>query len=358
MRWSWAAVAMLLFLFPVMSAEGGDPVLELDGDIFEISVDPSDPEHGVLEIGGSITADLDMLEQVTVTLSSNITEYRNGSKTGRYWYSSPQFDGVGGGTPVKVLTRTDPNGHFIIKLDPLEVPVDADGIPVPTGIPSSVYGKLVVTVGYTGAYTGETADSAEIIPVEYTLINLSTGTSDVEISAGERLNYTLSIKNAGNIETNAYVDVPLLEELDLDGWETSIGETQFTELVPGEERRTTMLLVAPDEIERTSREMLEIDLRTFEEDPSSGEPVFSTGIRIDMTILRSSVTDPTPDNGKPGNGNNTGDEDGISSGSLVVGMLVIGGVLVFAVILLVLLVKNKDEGEKPPGDTHGPMFRI
>ncbi|MCK5773072.1 MAG: hypothetical protein KAH57_04730 [Thermoplasmata archaeon] len=359
MKWPWPLVLlMILPLIVVFNADGSVPRMQFDEDYYEISVDPSDPYQGVLEIDGSITMDLNIGETATITLTSNITEYDNDVPTGRYWSSIVYFDG-GVENNVKVFSRLDNSANIVVELDPLNHNPGTDlDIPVPPGLSPDTEGRGVVTASYTGAYEGEISQEVTIYPMEYTLINLTTGTDAVEVTAGERLDYTLSIKNAGNLITSCYLEVPTLSELSDEGWETTLDNESFVDLLPGEERKPHLILVAPDDIRRNSREELEITLKTYEIDPGTGEPTITKTLWIQLDLIESNRDGPINGDDEPvDNSTVVHEDDGTSSVVLVIAIIIAVGAV--AGVLILMLVKNKGDEDDDLGDNdHSSLFRI
>ncbi len=358
MKWPWPLVLlMILPVIVVSNADGSVPHMQFEEDYYEISVDPSETYQGVLEIEGSITMDLGLGETATITLVSNITEYDLGVPTGRYWSSIVYFAG-GVENNVKVFSRLDDTTDIIVELDPLNHNPDTDlDIPVPSGLSPDTEGRVVVTASYTGAFEGEISEEVTIYPMEYTLINLTTGTNPVEVTAGERLDYTLTIKNAGNLITSCYLEVPILTELWEDGWETTLEEESFIDLLPGEERKPHLVLVAPDEIERNSYEELEIILKTYEIDPDTGEPTITRTLLIQLDLIRSDRNGPINGDTEPPDNSTAQDDEGTSSIVLIIAIIIAVGAV--GGVLILMLVKNKGDDDDEGGDNdHSSLFRI
>ncbi len=358
MKWIWPLTLLLLLsVIVVPNVEGSEPRMQFEEDYYEVSVDPSDPYQGVLEVEGSIIMDLSIGETATITLTSNITEYDQGVPTGRYWSSIVYFDG-GVENNVKVFSRLDNSADIVLEMDPLNHNPGTDlDIPVPPGLSPDTEGRVVVTASYTGAYEGKISQDVTIYPMEYTLINLTTGTDAVEVTAGERLDYTLSIKNAGNLITSCYLDIPILEDLVEDGWETTLDNESFIDLLPGEERKPHLVLIAPDEIDRNSYEELEIVLKTYEIDPETGEPTITRTLRVQLDLIKSNRDGPIIGDDEPVDNSTAPNDEGTSSVVLVIAIIIAVGAV--AGVLILMLVKNKGDDDDEGGDNdHSSLFRI
>lgn len=357
MKWPWPLVLlMILSVIVVSNVEGSEPCMQFEEDHHEISVDPSDPYQGVLEIEGSMTMDLSIGETATITLVSNITEYDQGAPTGRYWSSIVYFAGAVENN-VKVFSRFDNTADIVLELDPLNHNPGTDpDIPVPPGLSPDTEGRIVVTASCTGAYEGEISEEMTIYPMEYTLINLTTGTDPVEVTAGERLDYTLTIKNAGNLITSCYLEVPILPELAEDGWETTLDNESFIDLLPGEGRKPHLVLTAPDEIKRNSYEELEIILKTYEIDPDTGEPTLTRILLIQLDLIKSDRDGPIDGDDEPADNSTAQSDEGTSSVVLVIAIIIAVGAV--AGVLILMLVKNKGDDDEGGDDDHSSLFRI
>ena len=354
---------LLVTAVPVTFADGAST--EIGKDIYEISVDPTDEEQGKLIIEGTFTPpdDLGLLEQVTVRLESNITEYRDGDPTGRYWHSIIYFD-EGPQTATSIFNRNDGPADFKVELDPqLHDPQTDLEIPVPAGLSIDVWGELEVTASMTGAREDTIKDRCEIFPEEYYLINLTTGSPTSEVEAGKILNYSLSLENGGNMPASVFVTVPILDELEAEGWNTSINRTEAGGLDPGDVKKIRLLMVAPDEIGRSETKYISINYETAEK-MESGDPFYSGELEITLDLKQSSVIQPGDDDtGDDDTEDQNGDTDDGGGTEYLAGIIaavvIIGGILAILLFFIIRGGGGDDEEEYDPGsEARASMFRM
>ncbi|MGA1866587.1 MAG: hypothetical protein ACMUFK_03880, partial [Thermoplasmatota archaeon] len=165
----------LIVLLDPVPADGASASIEVEEDEYYISVDPSDEDQGYIEIEGRIEgSQFAILDQLTVMLSVNISEEYDGEPTGRFWAASAEFDDETLTPEETRLTYNKDSADFTIFIDPeLEGRGNGD-IAVPPGISPLTEGKLVLTMAYSGASSGNDVQRMTIIPEYYHLINLST----------------------------------------------------------------------------------------------------------------------------------------------------------------------------------------
>lgn len=350
-------IISILLLIPLVSGQGED--LKLEGEEFMISVDPSNLDQGVLEISGTFTPpDLGLIEQVTVTLDSNITEIRDGDPTGRYWHSNIYWAGAAG-TSTKIFGRNDGPAKFTVELDPAthDPQTDTD-ITVPEGLALDARGDLVVTASMSGAVDGSRKDTARIYPEEYHLANITTGIQDQEVSAGKTLRYNITIKNSGNVDSDIVMEIPILQELESDDWNITLDITEFPDIIPGEERETHLTMVAPDIIPRSEIRILTMSVETLQIDPDTNDPESMNEISINLNLIRSDITPDPVDDDEPDDNVTDGDDD---TGNYILGG-VVGIVLVLTILGILIIVISRGRGGEGENDdisgSHESMFRI
>ena len=356
-------VLALSFISLVPLSDAQNPVIELEKDSYEISVDPTEDEQGVLLIKGTFDPPDDQ-GVLSVNLESNITEYRDGEPTGRYWHSIVYFDDSQ--TANRIFSINKDSVHFSVEMDPeLHDPQTDRDIPVPPGLSTDTWGELTVTATSSGAgYDGWVETDCLIYPEEFFLINLTSGTTSTEVEAGKILNYTLSMENGGNLPAYVQISIPLLVEFESEGWNTSVNRTEVPDLHPGDTEKIRLIMVAPDDIPRTETEYLSIDYRTAQE-KENGDPAFSGSLEIEMRLKQSSIEDPTNGNGENGgnetNGEADGDDDGDAS-KYIIGILaavmIIAGLLGILLFLMFRGGGGDDEEYDPGSEARASMFRM
>ena len=342
MRWATLALPLMAIIALIPgNIDGASAKASLDGDEFWVSVDPSDPDQGVLVITGEVRPTItEVLEKLTVTLDSNITEMGPDGKTGNYWHSMASFDGAAA-SPTKVFKKGDGPASFTVEMDPTRTdPQTTRDIPVPAGISLLTWGKLVLTATYSGAAEGSSRSEARIYPEPFYLVNLSMSTRGQNISAGGILNFTFNVKNPSNQEEGVAIDMPLIPDLLEIGWNVSVTMGDITSLEPGEAMDVNVRIVAPDEIPYDDTLSFEVTARTIEADPDTLEP-FSTSLSaFDLHMIRSK----TDGGGGGGGGSEDGGQSGPSSGEIAAGLAVLGLVGTSLVILLFALLRGKGGG--------------
>lgn len=344
--WPILLAGALLFTLFLPEAKGASASLSLEDDEFYISVDPSDPEQGYLEIHGQVTGQFDRLtEALNVQLSVNITEEYDGEPTGRYWASEATFDDKTVTPEETLLNYNQRSADFTVLLSPDLFDPEGGDITVPPGLSPLTEGKMILTMSYTGTDEGSDVETATIFPDYYHLINLTTPTDPLEVKAGNKLNYTLRLKNAGNEPEDVVIEIPILEDLEADGWTTSLSIDRVLGMKPGEEVRPVLLLEAPKEIPYDSIVNLEISAYTLDVDPDTEEPLSSKELEIELRLQQSKVTDPITDDD-----DDIIDDDDItetpeSSPYAVVAVIAILVILAFVVIILLFFRRGGgDEG--------------
>jgi hypothetical protein len=356
---SFLAMVSLLLLIPFVNGQGED--MELEADDFLISVDPSDPDQGVLQISGTFTPpDLGLLEQVTVTLDSNITEVLDNKETGRYWASNIYWAGAAG-TSTKIFGRNDGPEKFTIELNPEKHDPQTDkDITVPQGLSLDAWGDLVVTASMSGAMDRTLKDTARIYPEEYYLATISTGTKDRNITAGIILRYNVNITNAGNLDSDMVFEIPILQDLEDEGWNITMEETDYTDMKPGDFRETNLTMVAPNMIPRSELRILTMTVETLQIDPDTNDPASISEIRINLNFIRSDNTQNHDDDDDGSNMNDTDDDDGKGNYILggVVGIVLVLSVLGFLIVVIFRGRGGEGEEEEDTTGTHESMFRI
>jgi len=202
-----------------------------------------------------------------------------------------------------------------------------------------------------------------IIPDYYHLINLSTPTTPLEVKAGNRVNYTLRIKNAGNQMDSVTVEVPDLEDLENDGWTTSLSLTDIDDMEPGYEERSILLMTAPNDI--PADRDLEIDIRVFtdELDPDTLEPVSSAELTLTLQLKKSKVQDPIVDDDDDDDDNDTVIDDDANIQATDSPYAIIGVTAAMAVIALIVLIvlfskRGGGDDDEDEDDMHTSMVRI
>jgi hypothetical protein len=365
MRKTWPILivgALLILLLEPTPVNGVSASIEVDEDEFYISVDPSDPDRGFLEIKGKVEGDrFAILDQLSITLTVNITEENDGEPTGRYWAASAEFDDETVTPEETRLTYNQDSAVFTILISPeLEDPQGGD-IAVPSGISPLTEGKLVLTMTYSGSASGDDIQRMTIIPDYYHLINLSTPITPIEVKAGNKVNYTLRVKNAGNEMDSVTIEIPDLEDLEDDGWITSLSIDNIDDMEPGYEVRSILLLQAPNNIlaDRT----LKIDIKVFtdELDPVSLDPVSSDELTLTLELKRSKVDEPVIDDDD--------DDDVIvpdndiqpasDSPYAIIGVTAAMAVIALIVIIILFTKRGGDnEGGNDDIDMHSSMVRI
>ena len=366
--------ASLLITIPLMD-EAAAVEVTLNEDEFFVSVNPDDPDQGKLEGHGEVDpGTLNFGDTLSVSLSVIVHEARDGQPTGRTWHAEISYDDLTVNTGPKVFRRGDDPEPYTIKMDPATFdPARDDGIPVPPGLTDDFEGRIIVTASYSGATNnGDTTVQARIYPVLYHLVNLSTPDGPVEMEAGDRLIYSLSIKNAGNIDESISIEVPVLDDLEALGFETSL-DMDFIELLEvGQRVSTNLTIKAPLEIKRDDFFHLIIKISTIADDPQTLEPASSREIDIDLNLIKSIIEKPDPipnddddddipaiddDPFYPGPGTDPLMTNENTEPWMVI--LAIGfGVAIILVLALFFLRKGGGEDEDSMNDAHSSNFRI
>lgn len=372
MRFYWAALmisSMLLLLLAPSGTEGASASLSLEEDEYYISVDPSDDDHGRLEVHGTVEGNIEnLLDRVTVTLEAVIVEYRDGEPTGNKWACAVSFDGGGVDTDTTILTRNDDTADFTVTVSPEQYdPQDEDVTAVPTGIGPNITGELEVTASYSGDASGADSERATIIPEYYHLVRVSTNTAPLEITANKFINYSFRVINEGNDVESITLELPTLEELKDEGWTGSVDKTHGDLMEPGSEFRATMHLQAPKKIERDRT--LDFKARAYTDffDPITGEPASEDEITIEFQLKESEFVDPVVDDDTdddtdddPTDDDTTDGYDPANDSPLALIIVISGVVLIVALVLIIFFIKGGggDEGDGEEPDIHSSMVRI
>ncbi len=359
MRSTWVVILIVLAGSTLLFLDGADATsvsISLEDDQFTISVDPTDPEQGSLEVDGSVQVTVtNLLETVTVELSVNITELKGGEPTGRYWLGIATYGSGAIGQSTKVFKRNDAPAAFTVTIGPeLYDPNTDTDIPVPPGLGLDVEGQMVVTAEYSGSIEGKRTTSARIFPGSYDLVNLSTPDNDLELEAGDLMNRTLRVKNAGNNREDIVIEADLVDELQSRGWNATISSRGKDGVEPGEELVSIINIKAPRKIEQD--EVLTLFMRAYTKgtDPQSGEPLSSSELTVKLYLRRSSL--PGPDDGDDDTDDDDDDKDERTDPWMA--MLVVGLVIVVIVILVIILFKKGKGGDGDERDPHASMVRI
>ncbi len=376
MHKAWAiSLLVILSLLTTIILMGDASAIEvtLESDEYFVSVNPDDPDQGKLEAHGEVDpGTLGFGDTLSVTLSVIVHEARDGQPTGRMWHAEISYDDSTVNTGPKVFRRGDVPEPYTIVMDPATFdPARDDGIPVPPGLTDDFEGRIVITASYSGANNnGEKTIQARIYPELYHLINLSTPDDPVEIEAGDTLIYSLSIRNAGNIEESIDIEVPVLDDLEDIEFTTSL-EMDFIELLEiGQTVSLNLTIKAPLEIKGDDLYHLIIMISTVAEDPQTLEPASSREIDIDLNLIRSEIVrpDPIPDDDDddplldddpfyPGPGTDPLMTNENTEPWMVI--LAIGfGVAIILVLALFFLRKGDGEDEDNMDDAHSSNFRI
>ncbi|MFO8051906.1 MAG: hypothetical protein R6V01_09465 [Thermoplasmatota archaeon] len=373
MKIYWATLMISSMLFLILAPYGSkaaSAAFSIEDDEFYISVDPSDEDHGKLEVHGTVEGSIEnILDRVTVTLEAAITEHRDGEPTGMKWACTVTFDGLSVDTDTTILTRNDDQADFTVLVSP-EVydPQDEDVIAVPTGIGPNVTGELEVTAIYSGDASGTDTETATIIPEYYHLVRVSTNTAPLEITANKFINYSFRVMNEGNDVESITLELPTLEELVEQGWTGSVTKTHEDLMEPGSEFRATMHLQAPKKIESDRTVDFKAKAYTDFFDPVTGEPASEDEITIEFQLKESEFSDPVADDDAD---DDTTDDDVIdddtageydpANDSPVALIIVISVVvLIVALVLIIFFIKGGggDEGDQEEPDIHSSMVRI
>lgn len=362
--------ALMMASIPMDDVEGRE--VTLDDDEYYVSVDPDDPDQGVVSISGEIDpGDIGILDTVTVSLSVAIHELLDGAPTGRTWYGEVSYDDSTIGGSSNVFRRGDSPESFTISTDPATYdPARTDSIPIPPGLSDRCEGRVVLTASFAGGQDGEDTIQASIYPELYHLINLSTPDDPVEMEAGDRLIYSLNLKNSGNMVDSINVEVPVLDQLDELGFTTELQNDHFDDVQPGETVVSNMSIKAPLEIKRNDSYDIIISAYTDSEDPVTLEAASSRIIMIDLKLIRSKIdqTVPTDDDDDdpdddepyvpvPGQDPMTTDDE--AEPWMVV--VAIGFVIVIIVIVAIVLFKKGgggDDDDQEIDQAHQSMVRI
>jgi hypothetical protein len=367
MRRTWpvllvgALLMMVLYLSPV---DGAHASIDMEDDEFYISVDPSDPDLGMLEITGTIDGNIpNIRDQLTVTISVNITEEHDGDPTGRFWAASAEFDDETVTLEETRLTFNQDSADFTIFIDPNLADGQNGDISVPTGISPLTVGELVLTLSYSGSESGEDIETATINPEYYHLINLTANTEPVPFKAGNMLNTSIRVKNSGNEVDSVTVEIPILEDLQDDGWIISLSEDRFIDMEPGQVERTFLVLYAPKEIFGDRDLDLKIQAYTDILDPDTIEPASSDELTIVLELKKSKSSDPIIVD----DDDDVVDDDVIdddltvnpeSSPYAVIGIIIFMAILAAIVIIVLFVKRGGGDDEEGDDDMHASMVRI
>jgi hypothetical protein len=381
MRSSWPLLLSILLViggFIMIQEEASAVEASLEEDEYYVSVDPSDDYQGYLEIKGEVDpGNLGIGQTMTITLTVDVHEIRNGEPTGRMWDASIEYDDIGSPGGSKIFNSRDGAEGFTVLLDPaINDPGNPEGkIPIPPGIGEETEGRVVVTASYSGVNVeeGEIKTQATIYPELYHLVNMTTPSSDVRLEASDRLTYTITIKNAGNLEETVNLEVPVLDDLEELGFETSLSDYRFTALLPGERRNSTLDIKAPLEIKRDDTMTILIHSYTEALDPDSLQPASENEISIKLDLVKSKIEKP-----QGGDDDDTSDDDDDGPGGfepspspgidpvaaeegsetwLVV--VIIGFIVVAIIIIAVVFFRNGGGGEEEDiSEAHDSTFRI
>ena len=370
--WLYALVLLSAMVIPMFAIDGADGAeATLDDDEYSISVDPEDPDRGILEIHGEFDPDLEFGERIYVTLSSVVRELKDGKATGNIWYSEIEWDDSALASAPRTFDSNDGAEAFTVYLDPERQGLDMGENEIyPIGLQLDFEGSLVVTATYEGFGTPDgTAEArATIYPEPYHLINLTTPNDPVTLEATDRLIYTLTVKNIGNLEEMVYIEIPLLDDLrDLD-FDAELETDTFENMIPGQTLNSNLSIKAPREITKNYSFVLRITAYTLAEDPTTLEPASLKEIRIDLDLIKSKVqvpdvdTDDEPDDDDPQPDINPGKDPVFltddTPGWLVV---IILGFIILIVIIIIFAIRrggDGDEGNDDMDDAHSSMVRI
>lgn len=341
MRNATALVLLAALILAPSHAYSAPADISIEESSYTVSVDPTDPWMGVLTIKGEVSAKISgILETLTVTLSSNITEMGPSGATGQYWHSVVSFEGGPANTPSHIFRRGDPSKTFSVKLDPdLYDPQQTRDVPVPEGLPLDHWGDLVVTATYSGSSEGTSRAECRIEPEPFYLLNISMNTRSHEMRAGEILNYTAVIKNPSNMDAGVELSVPLLDQLSSSGWRINISIPDMSLLEPGSKAWARFILTAPDTIPQDNTLRFEVTASTTEIDPDSLEPEFIAVAGFDLILFTSSVKEGPDENGDPANGEEKDPYD------IVLVIVIMTVVAIAIIILVVILMSRKGGGE-------------
>jgi len=362
MRKTWAVLMigiLIVILVHTSPVNGASASIHVEENDYYISVDPSDDYQGYLEIDGTVDgSQIGILDQLTVTLSVNITEEYDGEPTGRYWAASAEFAGETVTPEETRLTYNKDSADFTILISPdLDGQGDGD-IAVPGGISPLTEGKLVLNLVYSGASSGDDIERMTIIPDYYHLINLSKTSTPLEVEAGNNVNYTFRVKNAGNLMDSVTVVIPELEDLENEGWTTSLSLTDIDDMEPGDEVKPVLLMTAPDEIKYDTELDIEITVFTDELDPDTLEPISSSELTLTLLLKKSKVAGPIITDDDDDDDDDQTPVQTTDSPYAIIG--VTAAMAVIALIVLIILFSKRGGGEddEDEDDMHASMVRI
>ncbi len=362
MRRTWPVLlvgALLMMVLYVSPVDGAHASIEMEEDEFYVSVDPSDDDRGYLEITGTIEGNIpNIRDQLTVTITVNITEEHDGDPTGRFWAASAEFDDESVTPEETRLTFNQDSADFTIYIDPDLADGQNGDISVPTGISPLIVGELVLTLSYSGSDSGEDVETATINPEYYHLIILKANTEPVSFKAGNMFNTSIRVNNSGNEVDSVTIEIPILEDLQDDGWTTSLSMDRFIDMEPGQEERIFLLLVAPNEIFGDRDLDLKIRVYTDILDPDTVEPISSAELTIVLMLEESKSTDPII----------VDDDDDVidddltvnpeSSPYAVIGIIIFMAILAAIVIIVLFVKRGGGDDEDGDDDMHASMVRI
>lgn len=351
---------MVLYVNP---ANGASASIDLEEDEFYISVNPEDDDAGYLEIHGTINGDIEsILDQLTVTLSVNITEEYDGDPTGRYWACSAEFDDETVSPEETRLTFNQDSADFTIFIDPELVDQGNGDVVVETGMSPLMEGKLELMMTYSGASSGDDIERATIIPEYYHLVEISTPTTPLEVRAGNKLNYTLRVVNGGNDYESVTIEIPQLEEMENDGWQTSLNVTHVYDMEPGDQVKAGLLLQAPDEI--ISDRELNLAIRVFTDmyDPDTQEPLSEDELTLTFELKKSKINEPPPPDDDDTDDDMVDDDElptnPESSPYAIIAVTAVMAILAIVVIILLFIKRGGGDDGDDEEDMHAAMVRI
>jgi hypothetical protein len=259
------------------------------------------------------------------------------------------------------LTYNQRSADFTVLIGPDLYDPEGGDIIVPPGLSPLIEGRMVLRMTYSGTSEGNDVETATIFPDYYHLINLTTPTDPLEVRAGNKINYTLRLKNAGNEPEDIVIEIPVLEDLADDGWTTSLSIDRVIGMEPGQEVRSILLLEAPREIPFDKNVNLEITAYTLDIDPDTNEPLSSRELEIELRLKQSKITDPITDDDDDTD-DDIIDDDTItdtpeSSPYAIVAVIAILVILALVVIIL-LFVKRGGGDEGDEEDMYSAPVRI
>jgi hypothetical protein len=355
--------ALLLVVIGSAPANGADAFIDMEEDEFYISVNPDDPDMGYLEITGTVEGNLpNILDQLEVALSVNITEEYDGEPTGRYWACSVEFDDETVTPQETRLTFNQDSADFTIYIDPLIVDDQTGDIAVPEGITPLTVGKLELILTYTGTDEGQDIETATITPDYYHLVKLPPPPNPFVLSAGNRLNYTFRVINAGNEIDTVNIEIPRLQAFIDDGWTANLNITRVQDMEPGQKQKATLFMQAPNEILADRNEDLKILIYTDMINPDTEEPESSDELTIELQLKKSKVSDPVITDDDDDDDDVIIDDDVTTdpntSPYAAVGVITVMAIIAVIVIIVLFIKRGGGDDEDGDEDMHASMVRI